>query len=189
MQGLRDRASLAPREVFDLTVDGFHSFYVGTAGQRSRDVLVHNCTNILADEGLEGAHTLEDHVDLSPQKLADKLAKDGVATQWASKDIAVAAVDQAMADWIKLPGNGDKLEAWRLRQAQRAYKGIGFDPRKDLLPIRLQVTGHGASLGTKWVKGGSSAGEAVGNTVVIQLKFAKGHMKPKTWVVYTAYPE
>ncbi|MFH8473536.1 RICIN domain-containing protein [Streptomyces sp. NPDC018000] len=189
VQGLRDRASLAPREVFDLTVDGFHSFYVGTAGQRSRDVLVHNCTNILADEGLEGAHTLEDHVDLSPQKLADKLAKDGVATQWASKDIAVAAVDQAMADWIKLPGNGDKLEAWRLRQAQRAGKGIGFDPRKDLLPIRLQVTGHGASLGTKWVKGGSSAGEAVGNTVVIQLKFAKGHMKPKTWVVYTAYPE
>ncbi|MEV6419272.1 RICIN domain-containing protein [Streptomyces sp. NPDC051662] len=189
VEGLRDRAGLAPREVFDLTVDGFHSFYVGTAGQRSRDVLVHNCTNILADEGVEGAHTLGDHVDLSPQRLAEKLAKDGVATQWASKNVAVAAVDQAMADWIKLPGNADKLEAWRLRQAQRVGKGIGFDPRKDLLPIRIPVTGHGASLGTKWVRGGDAAGQAVGNTVVIQLKFAKGHMKPKTWVVYTAYPE
>ncbi|NEA63819.1 virulence factor [Streptomyces sp. SID12488] len=189
VQGLRDRAGLAPREVFDLTVDGFHSFYVGTVGQRSRDVLVHNCTNILADETIEGAHTLNDHVNLSPQKLADKLAKDGVATQWASRDIAVAAVDQGMADWIKLPGNADKLEAWRIRQAQRVGKGIGFDPRKDLLPIRIPVTGHGPSLGTKWVSGGSSAGQAVGNTVVIQLKFAKGHMKPKTWVVYTAYPE
>ncbi|WP_229888343.1 RICIN domain-containing protein [Streptomyces nitrosporeus] len=189
VQELRQRAGLAPREVFDLTVDGFHSFYVGTTGQRSRDVLVHNCTNILADEGVEGAHTLGDHVDLPSQKLADKLAKDGVATQWASKDIAVAAVDEAMADWIKLPGNADKLEAWRLRQAQRVGKGIGFDPRKDLLPIRMKVTTHGASLGTKWVKGGDAAGSAVGNTVVIQLKFAKGHMKPKTWVVYTAYPE
>ncbi|MEU5417575.1 hypothetical protein AB0G91_36680 [Streptomyces clavifer] len=54
---------------------------------------------------------------------------------------------------------------------------------KDLLSVRVPVTGHGASLGTKWVKGGSPAGQAVGNTVVIQLNFAKGHMKPKTWVV------
>lgn len=189
VRGLRDRAGLAPSEVFDLTVDGFHSFYVGTAGQRSRDVLVHNCTNILADEGIEGAHTLNDHVDLTPQKLADKLAKDGVATQWTSKAIAAEAVEKGMADWIRLPGNADKLETWRLRQAQRVGKGIGFDPRKDLLPIRIPFTGRGASLGTKWVRGGDSAGQAVGNTVVIQLKFAKGHMKPKTWVVYTAYPE
>ena len=189
VQGLRDRADLAPREVFDLTVDGFHSFYVGIAGQRSRDVLVHNCTNILADEGIEGAHTLENHVDLSPQKLNAKLARDGVATQWASKDIAVAAVDQGMADWIRLPGNADRLEAWRIRQAQKVGRGGGFDPRVDLLSIRIPVTGLGSSLGTKWVRGGSSAGQAVGNTVVIQLRFAKGHTRPKTWVVYTAYPE
>ncbi|WP_327111104.1 hypothetical protein OG206_00825 [Streptomyces sp. NBC_01341] len=64
-----------------------------------------------------------------------------------------------------------------------------FDPRKDLLSVSMPGTRHGASLGTKWVKGGSSTGQAVGNTVVIQLKFVKNHMKPKTWVVYTACPE
>ncbi|KOV58297.1 hypothetical protein ADL01_38335 [Streptomyces sp. NRRL WC-3618] len=133
----------------------------------------------LADEGLEGAHTLKDHVDLKPQDLAAKLDKDGVATQWASKDIAIAAVNQALADWIKLPGHAAKLETWRIEQAQRVGKGKGFDPRKDLLPIRMKVTGHGASLGTKWAKGGTAAGDAVGNTVVIQLKFAKGHASPR----------
>ncbi|MEH0418441.1 polymorphic toxin-type HINT domain-containing protein [Streptomyces sp. B21-083] len=186
---LQDRSGLVPQEVYDLTVGGLHTFFVRTGGARPQDVLVHNCTNILADEGIEGAHTLEEHVDLSPQKLANKLDKDGVATQWASRDIAVAAVDQAMVDWIKLPGNVKKLEAWRIRQAQRVGKNIGFDSKRDLLSIRMPFTGHGPSLGTKWVSGGSSAGQAVGNTVVIQLKFAKGHMKPKTWVVFTAYPE
>ncbi|WP_405777556.1 hypothetical protein [Streptomyces sp. NBC_01538] len=118
-------------------------------------------------------------MDLKPQDLAAKLDKDGVATQWASKDIAVAAVNQALADWIKLPGHAAKLETWRIKQAQRVGKGIGFDPRKDLMPIRMKVTGHGASLGTKWVKGGSAAGDAVGNTVVIQLSSPRGMRSPR----------
>lgn len=50
------------------------------------------------------------------------------------------------------------------------------------------MDGLGLSLGRKWVKDGPQ-GVAVGNTVCIQLKFAKGHAKPRTWVVYTAYPE
>ncbi|MFF3126912.1 RICIN domain-containing protein [Streptomyces sp. NPDC057908] len=188
VDALHDRAGLAPSEVHDLTVGGFHSFYVATGGDRPRDVLVHNCTNILADEGIEGAHSLRDHVDLTPAQLADKLDKDGVATMWTDKATAVAAVDKAMAEWMKLPGNATKLETWRIRQAQRVGKGIGFDPRKDLLPIKIQVDGLGSSLGRKWVKDGPQ-GVGVGNTVRIQLKFAKGHAKPKTWVVYTAYPE
>ncbi|MBC3840720.1 hypothetical protein GXW82_11900 [Streptacidiphilus sp. 4-A2] len=46
---LRDRSGLPPQQVYDLTVDGLHTFYVRTtAGQ---DVLVHNCLDIVNDEG------------------------------------------------------------------------------------------------------------------------------------------
>ncbi|OKI40090.1 hypothetical protein A6A29_39975 [Streptomyces sp. TSRI0281] len=57
-----------------------------------------------------------------------------------------------------------------------------------LLTIRVPVAKSGDSLGRKWVKDGPQ-GAAVGNVVHIQLKFTKGHAKPRTWVVYTAYPE
>ncbi|MGW0580044.1 polymorphic toxin-type HINT domain-containing protein, partial [Streptomyces sp. NPDC002920] len=59
---LRDRSGLVPREVYDLTVGGLHTFFVRAEGVRPQDVLVHNCTNIVADEGVSGAHTLRDHV-------------------------------------------------------------------------------------------------------------------------------
>ncbi|WP_267242986.1 polymorphic toxin-type HINT domain-containing protein [Streptomyces sp. PR69] len=68
--GLRDRGGLSPREVFDLTVDELHTFYVSTEGARPQDVLVHNCTNIVADEGISGAHTLADHVHKTDAQMA-----------------------------------------------------------------------------------------------------------------------
>ncbi|MGW3151151.1 hypothetical protein ACWDG1_42355 [Streptomyces sp. NPDC001177] len=42
MTALRDQPALAPRSVYDLTVDGPHTFYVRLQGGHSRDVLVHN---------------------------------------------------------------------------------------------------------------------------------------------------
>ncbi|MGW5304629.1 ricin-type beta-trefoil lectin domain protein [Streptomyces griseoluteus] len=188
VDGLRDRAGLAPSEVYDLTVDGFHSFYVGTSGDRSQDVLVHNCTNIVGDEDIEGAHTLSQHVRPSDDRMADMAVKKGTATKWTDQATAVGAVDQAMTDWIKVPGNAKTLESWRIKQAQRVGKGIGFDPRKDLLTIRVPVDGYGPSLGKKWVKNGPQ-GVPAGNVVHIELKFVKGHAKPRTWVVYTSFPE
>ncbi|MCX4967110.1 hypothetical protein OHA98_20395 [Streptomyces sp. NBC_00654] len=56
------------------------------------------------------------------------------------------------------------------------------------MTISVPVAGFGGSLGRKWVKDGPQ-GVAVGNVVHIRLKFTKGHAKPRTWVVYTAYPE
>ncbi|MEU2154819.1 ricin-type beta-trefoil lectin domain protein [Streptomyces sp. NPDC019396] len=40
---LHDRSGLAPRTVYDLTVDDLHTFFVRTTGERPDDVLVHNC--------------------------------------------------------------------------------------------------------------------------------------------------
>ncbi|WP_240138757.1 polymorphic toxin-type HINT domain-containing protein [Streptomyces sp. MUM 178J] len=187
--GLRDRDGLTPREVFDLTVDELHTFYVSTAGERPQDVLVHNCTNIVADEGISGAHTLTDHVRKSDRQMAEKAetAKNGIATRWTDQATAARAVDEAMKQWIKQPGNAAKLDKWRIDEAQRIGKGIGFVPDKHLRTIRWTLSDE-TSLGQKWVRNGPQK-VAAGNTVIIKLKYVGKSHKPSKYVVYTAYLE
>ncbi|MER5961251.1 hypothetical protein [Streptomyces sp. NPDC002057] len=60
MSSVTDRRDLSPRTVYDLTVGELHTFYVGTVGDYSRNIVVHNCLNIVGDEGIGGAHTLGD---------------------------------------------------------------------------------------------------------------------------------
>nr|WP_240204448.1 ricin-type beta-trefoil lectin domain protein [Streptomyces actuosus] len=191
VRSLRTRSDLAPREVFDLSIDGLHSFYVGTAGARSYDVLVHNCTDILADEDIAGAHTLREHVRKTDEEMVRKAldTPGGVATRWADEATAARAVDQAMKEWIKNPKNAQKLEDWKVRQAQRIGKKIGFDPNRDLLPVTWTLKDEG-SLGTKWVKDGDRARTSpAGNKVVIKLKYVGKMHKPTKYVVYTSFPE
>ncbi|OEJ95647.1 polymorphic toxin-type HINT domain-containing protein [Streptomyces thermolilacinus] len=185
---LRDRDGLPPREVFDLTVGGPHTFYVRTEGTRPRDVLVHNCTDIIADEGIEGAHTLEQHVRIPDQQMAAKAlaAKGGVATRWLDEATAARAVDEAMREWIKQPGNAKKMQKWLTDEPRRIGKKVIFDPGKHLLTVRMTLAGQ-SSLGYKWVANGPQKVPA-GNTVVIKLRYAGKH-KPSKYVVYTAYLE
>ncbi|WP_344557952.1 RNase A-like domain-containing protein, partial [Streptomyces atrovirens] len=189
--GLTDRSGLAAREVFDLTVDALHTFYVTTEGTRPQDVLVHNCTDIVGDEGIEGAHTLRDHVNKTDAQMKQKALDSvrGIATRWLDEATAARAVDKAMRQWIAQPRNADKLETWKNKQAQRIGKGIGFDPRKDLLTFTWTLGDEG-SLGFKWVRNGDDAVKsAAGNKVSISLKYVGKQHKPTKYVVYTAYPE
>jgi len=190
--GLRDRSGLVPREVYDLTVDELHSFYVGTEGARPQDVLVHNCTDIVADEGVEGAHTLGDHVRATDSEMAAKArkAQGGVATRWASQEIAAEAVDKAMKQWIAQPGNAGVLESWMNKQAQRIGKKIPFLPTRDLKTIRWEVRDMEGPLGKKWVKKGDEVEvhDVETNWVSIQLKYVGKPHKGK-YVVYTSYLE
>ncbi|MFF0888256.1 RICIN domain-containing protein [Streptomyces sp. NPDC003456] len=188
--GLRHRTGLAPRQVYDLTVDGAHTFFVGTGQARQRDVLVHNCTNIIADEGLEEAHTLRDHVRPNDRAMAEKAekSKNGIATRWTSEAIAAEAVDKAMTAWVKQAGKADELESWKIQQAQRIGKKIGFVPDRDLKTIRWTVRDMGDSLGQKWVRNGPQ-GVAAGTTVILKLKYVGKQHKPSKYVVYTAYLE
>ncbi|WP_347232286.1 RICIN domain-containing protein [Streptomyces sp. Root66D1] len=191
---LRDRSGLAPRTVFDLTVDGPHTFYVRPQGVRVRDVLVHNCTNLIADEGILDAHTLKDHVNKNNAEMQAKAdgSVGGVAGRWTSKEKAESAVQQAMEEWMKRPGNAQRLVDWRNKQANKLGKGGRFDPRTDLLPIEWQLRNEG-SLGQVWRKGGDKdAPEAASNSVQIMLRFApkvpnQGQHTLK-YVVYTSYP-
>ncbi|MEW1774233.1 RNase A-like domain-containing protein [Streptomyces sp. NPDC086777] len=183
---LREHGVLAPRDVYDLTVQGTHTFYVRADGSRSRDVLVHNCTDIIGDEGLGGAHTLRDHVEKSDQQMLDKANAEtkGVATRWTDEATAAEAVNKAVTAWTEK--NAVQLQNWVTRQAQRMGKKQLLEPKS----FTWDVRDMGPSLGKVWVRGGSLAGEAAGTKVVVTLKYVgkvQGHSEK--WVVYTAYPE
>lgn len=193
---LGDRGNMTPVEVFDLTVDGLHTFFVQAQGPAPVDVLVHNCLDIVNDEGVSGAHTLGDHVGLDRAKILAKLEK-GSATEWTDEATAVASVRQAFDEWSAAPGNKDALEKW-LDKKRKANKP--FDPRFDLYPIKWTLKGKG-SLGKKWAKGPPDpdgnptlVSTPVGNEVFIQIKMVPnqkgpGGKHPGGYVVYTSFPQ
>jgi hypothetical protein len=195
---VEDRAGLTPREVYDLTVDGIHTFYVSTDGAQPQNLLVHNCENIVADEDVAGGHTIGDHVDPDDEamkaKALDSRNTKGVATRWASLDIAKDAVNKAITQWLEHhPDHLEQLQKWQTEQAQR----MGKKKPTTLKPIEWEVRDvdtKGGPIGYKWVRNGTTADKSVvtSKKVVVQLKYiGKGNrMHPHgKWIVYTAYLE
>ncbi|MFB9537253.1 MULTISPECIES: ricin-type beta-trefoil lectin domain protein [Streptomyces] len=194
VSALHDRSGLAPRAVYDLTVDKLHTFYVGTegtAGIQTRDVLVHNCLNLRLHENDRGAHTIKDHVETTPQratnKAKDDLAKNpnhpGVTGVWKDLDTAQAAVDEAMKKWLtgmslkQNKANRKRLDNWvqaTPRDSNSAAHLLSFD-------VTLDDT---ASLGTVYHHTGDSW--PAQNIVSITLK--RSAHKPG-YMVYTSYPK
>ncbi|MFD8733685.1 RICIN domain-containing protein [Streptomyces sp. NPDC059618] len=197
---LKDRSGLPSREVYDLTVDGVHTFYVSTGGAHPQSVLVHNCVNIIADEDIEGAHTIGDHVNKSDADMAAKALdprnRQGIATRWASKEVAAEAVDKTITQWLDHhPDHVTDLISWENKNAQKLGRGGRFDPRTDLKSVRWQVRDmSGIKLGDKWVRNGTEAVKSAVDSdwVVVQLKYIgkKNAQHPHgKWVVYTSYLE
>ncbi|MFE2338937.1 polymorphic toxin-type HINT domain-containing protein, partial [Streptomyces sp. NPDC059431] len=194
---LGDRGNIAPVGVFDLTVDGLHTFFVQAQGPEPVDVLVHNCLDIVGDEGVSGAHTITDHVGLDRAKILEKLEKGPYATEWTDEATAVSSVRQAFDEWSAAPGNKEALKAW-LDKKRKANKN--FDPRFDLYTIKWTLKNKG-SLGNRWTKGPPDANgnptlvsTPVGNEVFIQIKMVPnqkgpGGKHPGGYVVYTSYPQ
>ncbi|WTB13927.1 RICIN domain-containing protein [Streptomyces sp. NBC_00829] len=194
---LRDRSGLVPRTVYDLTVDDLRTFFVRTSGQRPDDVLVHNCLNIVGDEGREGAHTITEHVNISGQRLQDKIARDGVVSVWNDEATAMRATNEAFQQWLKRsPKNGEKLAKWITAQRKKP-KGEIFDPRFDLFPIDWTLRGEG-SLG-KVYRSGAAAPTDAGNEVIIRIKAVRGKGNthpgdeatgvPDNFAIFTSYPK
>ncbi|MEU7030421.1 RICIN domain-containing protein [Streptomyces sp. NPDC046275] len=197
---LRERAGLPATTVYDLTVDGPHTFFVRTSGGRggqAQDVLVHNCLNLVADEGKNGAHTLSEHVNLTNQQAMAKATRDGIATVWNDQDTAVRCINEAFQQWLaRSPKNGKKLQDWITAQRKKP-SSVGFDPRYDLFPIEWELRGEG-SLGKIWHSGAQTPVNA-GNKVVINIKAVRGKGNahpgdpvtnvPNNFVIYTAYPK
>ncbi|MFC4500347.1 ricin-type beta-trefoil lectin domain protein [Streptomyces vulcanius] len=185
--GLRIQGGDEARTVYDLTVGETHTFYVGTQGAGSRDVLVHNCYN-LSDEALfpeTGAHTRRDHIGKTRDE-AERIAasKDSrTNTVWASDDIAQQAIDRVVSDWF-YPGGK--------RSAKEFDKLINWINKKGKWRNEpyFKITGSWdkyPSLGTMY-KADRSTPAAVGNDVVILLKRNPGKSGHGGFLIYTAYP-
>jgi hypothetical protein len=167
------------RTVGDLTVALTHDFFV-RAG--SAAVLVHNCTNLAADERLlpNMAHTLADHVNITPAAAAAKAAEETLkqgkpisTSVWASQDLAQEAVDQAITRAVKK--DPKVFVTW--------FTKIGKGKAKDTMTLTGTLPGRG-SLGTVYEANGSHA--AASNSFTVVLKRLKGH--DPGFIVYTSYP-
>ncbi|MET8703498.1 RNase A-like domain-containing protein [Kitasatospora sp. NPDC004723] len=141
----------------------------------------------MADEGINGAHTLNDHVGLSAQKIEEKIDKSGIASVRNDQATASRPVAEAFRQWLdRSPKNATKLARWVSEQLQKR----SFDPTVDLFPIDWELRGEGP-FGTPCTRvAGTTQGIATGNKVMIGLKYARKHGKDpsRNFVVYTAYP-
>jgi hypothetical protein len=186
---LHDRSGLAPRQVYDLTVGGLHTFFVEAEGVRPQDVLVHNCLDITLHQGDRGAHTLSDHVDITPADAIRKAkanfdkGRPGVNGVWTDAETAQRAVDKAFKLWTtglspsQSAANRRKLKKW-LDETP-----VDSESPTDLLSFNMKLSDEG-SLGRVYHHTGGDPTKA-GNTVTITLKRSKH--KPR-YMVYTAYP-
>ncbi|MGW4647609.1 polymorphic toxin-type HINT domain-containing protein [Kitasatospora sp. NPDC004289] len=191
VNSLNDRTGLT-LPVYDLTVGGLHTFYVGTAGGPGSDLLVHNCQDIVADEGIEQAHTLDQHVNISGARLEAKVEKDGLASVWRDQATAAQAVEKAINGWLASGNNTQVLAAWLEKNRPR---NSGFIHSRDTKTFTWEVRDMGSDpFGKVYRKNPSTDPNApalvstdTGTKVVVTLRFARGH-DPK-YVVYTAIPQ
>lgn len=191
VSGLRDLAGLAPRTVYDLTVDGLHTFYVRSEGLRAEDLLVHNCGD-LGDELLfpdSQAHTLSKHVNPN-RAQAEQLARINltkglppVNSVWTSRAVAQEAVDHVLGYYF-FPG-GQRREA-SFKALDNFLQKKGQWRNKAEFPITGKFDKY-PSLGTVFHADGRAPTTA-GQEVRIVLKRLPGKSGHKGYIVYSAYP-
>ncbi|MFJ9447184.1 RNase A-like domain-containing protein [Kitasatospora sp. NPDC101235] len=97
----------------------------------------------MADEGTSEAHTLSHHVNISGQRLIDKVTKDGVASVWADQQTAVRASQKAFDQWYANGTNAQKLAEWITKQERRG-KNAPFNPARDTKSFTWTVRDEGS---------------------------------------------
>ncbi|WLQ40999.1 polymorphic toxin-type HINT domain-containing protein [Streptomyces laculatispora] len=164
---------------YDLTVDEIHAYYVGAG---SENALVHNvtCGVIDLDEAHRRfpgqAHTLDEHVDVSPGEMRRLAERKGINSQWVDKQTAQLAVNEVMSD--------PKIQAFIQGKLAKMRNG-------ENLTLPVKTFGEaGTSLGTFRKKDGTTG--STGNKVTITIqkmdKDAFGRKVPGGYYVYTAFP-
>ncbi|MEU6512233.1 RNase A-like domain-containing protein [Streptomyces sp. NPDC046942] len=176
--------------MYDLTVDGLHTFYVRSEGRHAADLLVHNCVN-LSDETAypeSGAHTLSKHVNRAPQEAKDDAEENlrkglaPISTVWTNADIAQQAVDRVVSQYF-FP-NGTRRAA-SFEALDNFLNKRGQWRNKTEFPITGKWDKY-SSLGT--VYNASGASEAAGNEVRVVLKRLPGKKGYSGFIVFTSYP-
>ncbi|MEU6529517.1 ricin-type beta-trefoil lectin domain protein [Streptomyces sp. NPDC046928] len=187
---MNDRTGLVASRVYDLTVDGLHTFFVRTEGEQPDDLLVHNCMN-LSDELVfpqAGAHTLSRHVRVTPQQARAfaeenlRKGRPGISSVWVSEEIAQQGVDRAFAQYFfpngkKRTASFDALDNWLNKRGKwKNQPEFTFTATWDKY----------SSLGTVYRADGSSY--AAGNAIKVILHRLPGKTGHEGFIVYTSYP-
>ncbi len=187
---LRDITDWAPHRVYDLTVDGLHTFYVRAEGSHAQDLLVHNCVN-LSDETRfpeSGAHTLKKHVNVTPQQAIqyaienERKGLSPISSVWTDADIAQQAVERVVSHYFFPNGNRRKASFEAL---DNFLNKRGQWRNKDEFPITGRWDQY-PSLGTVYKSDRTS--EAAGNGVRVVLKRLPGKSGHEGYIVFTSYP-
>ncbi|WTP19217.1 ricin-type beta-trefoil lectin domain protein [Streptomyces sp. NBC_00191] len=186
VSGLDDRSGLAPQQVFDLTVDNLHTFYVSTEGARPQDVLVHNCLSLLDETAMpnSGAHTLEKHVNPPPaEAFRIAVTRNEPNGVWTSAEIAQQAVDRVVSDYFYPLKDGKRLldtKRWEKFKNWRNTAGP-----TDYFPINGTWDAY-PSLGKTYHPDGVTVTNAKNEVRVLLKKYT--HKGRGGFVVYTAFP-
>ncbi|MFJ5780376.1 ricin-type beta-trefoil lectin domain protein [Streptomyces sp. NPDC093094] len=158
-----NRPFIKTAHTFNLTVDDLHTYYV-LAG--TTPVLVHNCNNLTADDArFPAAHVLDEHVNVSDQRLIQMAQTSGVKSRFTDLQTAQQVVDYGIASNKKRIGN------W--------LRGGGVGP----LEIKGRF-GANSPIGVRADASGSITPTSNAYTIILQR--AAGH--PEGYYVSTAYP-
>ncbi|MFJ2947657.1 RNase A-like domain-containing protein [Streptomyces sp. NPDC087226] len=147
----------------DLTVDNLQTYCV-LAG--ATPVLVHNCNNLSADDArFPAAHVLDEHVNISDQRLIQMAQTSGVKSRFTDLQTAQQVVDYGIAS------NQQRIGNW--------LRGGGVGP--------LEIKGRFGVNNPIGVRADASgAVTPTSNAYTIILQRAAGH--PGGYYVSTAYP-
>ncbi|MFJ8433835.1 polymorphic toxin-type HINT domain-containing protein [Kitasatospora sp. NPDC094019] len=188
--GLDDRAGIVPEKVYDLTVDGPHTFYVRGRQDSGPEVLAHNCYNLLKDElQFRDAHTIEHHVaygvegpngplGITVRDAELKAIADGSNGVFSDLAVAEAALRQAI----------QTKSSWLARLAQRT----GMRDRFRITLKDLEVEGKKVtSLGKVYtVRADGTTVDAVEAGLRVEVRVVTDHSHPgrPNWYVSSIFP-
>ncbi|MFE7516803.1 polymorphic toxin-type HINT domain-containing protein, partial [Streptomyces sp. NPDC057540] len=196
VSGVRSGTAAASQKVYDLTVDGLHTFYVRAEGARASDMLVHNCMNLndellpsLAEYRAKGLiHTLAEHVTPTPAEAFAHAQRKGMPNSvWTSQEIAQQATDRVIGEYFTTVKEGQKVfdtAKWK-RFKQKVARATDGEM---VLEIRGRWTAY-ESLGKSYHPDGVTVTNA-GNTVTVKLMRVTGHSgkNREGFTVMTSFP-
>ncbi|WP_405888984.1 polymorphic toxin-type HINT domain-containing protein [Streptomyces sp. NBC_01136] len=178
-----------PRTVYDLTVDGTHTFYVRT-GATAADVLVHNCLNLLKDElAHEDAHTISDHVaegaygengalmGVTEAEAEAMALSKGVNGVFTDLDTAQEALRQAML----------KQNSWMAKFMKGPERSGEFTVKLDNLVVNGKPV---TSLGKVYAKQADGTVRVLnaGTRVTVRVVKDSAHVGKRKWLVTSIFP-
>ncbi|MFI5493269.1 polymorphic toxin-type HINT domain-containing protein [Actinoplanes sp. NPDC051859] len=165
--------------VYNLSVDDFHTYYVLA---KRTPVLVHNCGELDADEGVaipgkaDPAHTKDRHITPNDETIKNRAkAKGHDVGRWKDQAKAQEVINYV----LNSPAHAKQIQNWKVKATQP------FPSQKDL-SVPLEGTFGDESLGVVATPDGQIVNSSNRYRVVLTWVGKQNHKRG--WVVETAFP-